>query len=115
MALSKGVFTSRQLAIQRIHSDNAYTQRSDKQDLKARVAILTAYWIRINFPELTKLANNGFAFGLANYQLAGGIETDYKALVQEYLSSTPLPVRLGIGSRSLYHWISLWLQQQKSR
>jgi len=109
LALSKGFLTNKRLAIQYIHENNAYTLRNDKRFLKARIAVLTAYWIRSRFPQFEKLANNGFAFGIANYQQSGGIETDYQKLIQEYWSATPLLAKLNIKLRIFYHRIKFFV------
>ncbi|MEC4987389.1 MAG: glycosyltransferase, partial [Oscillatoria sp. PMC 1068.18] len=50
LSLTKGFALSKELSIQRIHNNNIFTNRQDekKQKLRAKIDILTAYWLRIN-------------------------------------------------------------------
>lgn len=104
-ALSKGFFLAQELAIQKVHSDNAFTLRGDKQQLGARIYILTAHWTRIKLPVLEKFTNKLFAAGVGVYWHTGGVETEYKEVVKTYLSSVSLPERLEIHLRALYHYL----------
>jgi glycosyltransferase involved in cell wall biosynthesis len=101
-ALSKGFFLNKELVLQRIHGNNAYTLRNDKQQLNARIRIITAYWIRIKFPELSSFANALFVSGIAIYWRTGGIELEHREVVNKYFSFVPLLERLKIHSRAFY-------------
>jgi len=101
-ALSKGFFLNKELVLQRIHGNNAYTLRKDKQQLKARIQIFTAYWIRCKFPELSRFANALFVSGIAIYWRTGGIELEHREVVNKYFSFVPLLERLKIHSRAFY-------------
>lgn len=105
IALSKGFLLAEELALQRLHGENAYTLRDDQQQLKARIHILTAYWMRIKFPSLKKLTNNLFAVGVGNYWKVGGIEKEYRNIVRNYRSSASVRERIEINFRSLYHYV----------
>lgn len=105
LALSKGFFLAKELALQRLHGDNAYTNREDKKHLKARIRILTAHWLKINFPILKKYTNKLFAVGVGIYWQTGGVETEYREVVRTYLSSVSLQERLEINFRSVYHYL----------
>lgn len=102
-ALSKGFYLAQELALQKVHGTNAYTRSYSKHHFQARIAILTAHWMRIKFPILTKFTNKLFAVGVSNYWRNGGIETEYKEIVKTYLSSVSLLARLEINCRALYH------------
>jgi glycosyltransferase involved in cell wall biosynthesis len=101
--LSKGVALAKELALQRVHEDNAYTLKTDKQRLVARINILTAYWLRTNFPALSKFTDKLFAAGLATYWRTGGIETSSQAVIKKYWLAVPPLERLNIGTRILYY------------
>jgi glycosyltransferase involved in cell wall biosynthesis len=103
MGLGKGYYCGDQLAVQRIHGENRFTLRKDRLRMTARIAVSTAYWMRRNFPELARLADNGLAFGVGSYWRTGGIDAETKQFMAEYLSSVPLPRRIKIGLRGLYH------------
>jgi glycosyltransferase involved in cell wall biosynthesis len=104
-ALSKGFFLAQGLAIQKVHGDNAFTLRSDKQQVGARVLVLTAYWLRNKLPAIAKFTNKMFATGLGIYQHNGGIETEYREIVRSYMSSVSLTEKLKINLRVLYHYL----------
>jgi glycosyltransferase involved in cell wall biosynthesis len=75
------------LTRQRIHGDNAYTNRPDKRVLYAHILLLTAYWLRHNFPVLTRFSNNLFANGIHLYHGFGQVESPDRPLVQQYLQN----------------------------
>jgi glycosyltransferase involved in cell wall biosynthesis len=108
IALSKGFFLDRELTIQRIHGNNAYTAMDGRQQYMARAIIITANWMRTKFPEFAKFTNKSFAKGLSIYWRTGGIETSAKELVQNYLSSLSILERLEISLRAFYYNIKLW-------
>ncbi|MCL1463490.1 glycosyltransferase family 2 protein [Argonema galeatum] len=85
--LSPGFYMDKDLAIQRIHGDNAYTFRFDKLPYRARLDVVTAYWLKQKFPELSKFTNKVFADGISTYWRCGGVEQDYQKLVKSYWSS----------------------------
>lgn len=104
-ALSKGFYLSRELALQRIHSNNTYALRDDKRWLRARILILTAYWMRSRLPSSARFTNKLLAAGLGTYWRAGGVETEYAKFIQSYLSCVSILERLAIFARALYHRI----------
>lgn len=101
-ALSKGYFLDEQLAILRVHGNNRYTGRTNNQNLKANIAILTAYCMRTNWPVLAKLANNHFCDGLGIARKVENIEAETIQNIQKYLSIVSTVERLEISLRSLY-------------
>jgi len=104
MTLSPGFFVNEPLAMQRVHENNAFTLKKDKdkERLKARINVLTAYWMRTNFTQSSRLSNTTFAFGIERYWYSGGIEEQYKSLVSEYWSATPFLAKLEIALRIAY-------------
>jgi glycosyltransferase involved in cell wall biosynthesis len=106
-ALGKGFALAKELSLQRVHGDNAYTFRPDKQRLVARINILTAYWIRANFPSLYRFTNKLFAEGIGTYWRTGGIEAKSQEVVKNYLSSVLPLERLKINARVLYHYLKI--------
>lgn len=107
LALSKGFALAKELALQKIHSDNALSLRKDKPQLTARIHILTAYWMREKFPSIKKFANNIFAVGLGTYWRTGGIEATSQEVIESYLSSLLPLEKLEINFRAFYHRLKL--------
>jgi glycosyltransferase involved in cell wall biosynthesis len=88
LAIRKGLTINKKMAIQRIHGNNAFTLRGDKKRMAARIDIVTAYFIRLKFSFLSRYTNKLFASGLGQYWLHGGVELEFKGLVEKYFSST---------------------------
>lgn len=109
-ALSKGFFLNKQLTIQRLHGNNAYSRRQDKQYLKAKIRILTAFWMRHNFPILAKFANNLFASGLGTYWYIGEIQTECRETIQSYFTSIPVLEKMAIILKAYYFFSTNKLQ-----
>lgn len=64
MALAPGYYMEEQLALQRIHGNNAYTGRIDPA-LEAEIQIATALGLRKQCPALRRVWNRMYADGLA--------------------------------------------------
>lgn len=101
LALSKGYLLDEELGVVRVHDNNRYTAKDNKQ-LKANIAILTAYCMRTNWPVLAKHANNLFAHGLSIAWKIGGVEAEATQTVKSYLSTVSPLERLEIGLRAFY-------------
>lgn len=110
LGISAGFILSEPLANQIIHDNNAYTFRDDKQNLKAKIQIQTALWMRKNFPELASFSNSIFVAGKSikidreNY--SKNSKSDISQLDNEYMEMTNYLERIGINTRLLYH--RLW-------
>lgn len=107
ISLSKGVALAKELSLQRVHAHNAYTLKTDKQRLVARINVLTAYWLRTNFPTLTKFTDKLFASAIAAYWRTGGIETSSQAVVKKYWVAVRPLARLNILTRMLYYSLKI--------
>ena len=107
---SKGFTLGKELALQRIHGNNAYTLREeDKLRLAAKISVLTAYWVKHKHPSLYRFTNQEFGMGIGLYWCAGGIETEYQELAGKYLSSVTLLERFIINFKALYYYLK-WKQ-----
>jgi glycosyltransferase involved in cell wall biosynthesis len=103
LILSPGYFLDRSLAIQKIHANNAYTLRSDKERTGAKSLVFTATCLRTRFPECIALADKLFAHGLGIYWRTGGIDPQYADIVHNYLANAPLFSRCRTMLRAAYH------------
>lgn len=102
VALSKGYFLDKQLSFLRLHNNNNYTARGNNQSGKAKVAILTAYCVRKNWPFLAKPANKLFSRGLGIAWKVGGLETEATQIIKSYISTVSRLERLEINLRAFY-------------
>ena len=104
VALSKGFFLGKVLALHRIHGDNAASLRNDRQERKAMKFIFAGCWVRNKFPFLAKFANKLFALGTALSWQAESVATENKEVIKNYLSSISLVERLKINSIAIYYY-----------
>jgi len=103
MALTEGICVDADLALQRLHADNAYTMREDRRQLQARVEVLTALCLRERFPDISRFTDKHFAFGVALHARTGGLSAKDREAVSAYWSSVPLTRRPEVALRALYH------------
>lgn len=103
VALERGFFLGKVLALHRIHGNNAETLRDDKQGNAAKSFILTGYWMKVKFPVLARLANKMLGVGISFYWTTGAIEPQYQNVVKNYLSTISPLEKLEIYARAFYH------------
>lgn len=103
LSLSPGFAIAQELSMQRIHGKNLYTFRKDKQQLRAKTNILTAFWLKKNFPSLAKYANNTFAVGLSMYQNKTTKSHQCPEIINQYFASLSQPEKLEIKLRAFYY------------
>jgi hypothetical protein len=104
LGLSKFIIVEKNLTLYRFHGSNAFALTKDSQKVKARINILTSYWVRVKFPSFYKFTNKIFASGIGLYARAGGVDTEQE-IVKNYLSVVALSEKVEIYSRALYHYI----------
>ena len=101
--LSPGYCLLDDLSWQRIHDNNAYTLRQDKQELKANITIMAAYLLKQNFPSIAKFANNFFAIGLSIDRRNKLRNEETKKLIKSYFTDLKLAEKIEINLRSFYY------------
>jgi glycosyltransferase involved in cell wall biosynthesis len=105
LTLSKIIILDNELALYRIHGSNAYAMRNDWQKVKARINLLTSYWLRVKFPSISKFTNRLFALSMGMYARAGGVEAEEQEFVKAYFSSVTLLERLKIYTFAFYYYL----------
>ncbi|NJN48599.1 MAG: glycosyltransferase family 2 protein [Alkalinema sp. RL_2_19] len=103
--LTPGYVLLEELVVQRLHGHNAFTRRTDKHQLKARIHVLTAHWMRRNFPQLRRFANNLFAAGRSLYAGCDGIDANGQDWITQYWQATPWSERAVIQFKTLYYQV----------
>jgi hypothetical protein len=99
--LDKGFITLQEYALQRIHGDNAYTLQPQKKQLISEISILTAYWLKLNFPELEPFANNIFALGLGTYSKHHSDKL--QRIIRDYIHSLQVLQQIEVNFRRLLY------------
>jgi glycosyltransferase involved in cell wall biosynthesis len=108
IGLTPGFVSISELARQRIHNNNAYTLRTDrdKQKLFAKINILTAYWMKSNFSVIvSKFSNNIFAYAMSVYWLNGGVELESQETIDKYLDALTIPEKIEVYARIIFNYI----------
>jgi glycosyltransferase involved in cell wall biosynthesis len=94
LALYKGLTIDRKLAILRLHENNAFTGKKKNHLSNAMLIAINAYWIRLNFPFLSKYTNKEFSFALGKFwrnknnksEKDNIMDLDYQEAVKKYFS-----------------------------
>lgn len=107
IALSKGFFLDKELTIQRIHGNNAYTAMDGRQQYMARANVIMANWMRVKFPKFAKFTNKALAKSLSIYWRTGGVETPVKELVKNYFSIISYLEIIEINLRAYFYNLKL--------
>jgi glycosyltransferase involved in cell wall biosynthesis len=101
LALTKGWMDSQELSLQRIHGDNAYTNRqAGKRRVFGRTGLLTGICLHEQFPILQPLGRAIFCNGLGTLWASGGIDPDCTQLVDSFLGSFALTTRSAMRLRA---------------
>jgi glycosyltransferase involved in cell wall biosynthesis len=108
IGLSPGFILLQDLAEQRIHGENAYTFKPNNSQLIAKIQLLTGYWIRKNFSELSKFASTLFAYGMNMHWQLKDSEADCQQLVLGYVSISNPWERLELYLRAYYYYFKSW-------
>ncbi len=101
LVLSQGFYLDQELAVQQIHGKNACAFRANQQQLRAKILVLTAYWMRVKFPSLSGFTHRLLANGLSQCWQIRGLEE--QKVIKHYLASVTHRERLEIWTRAFYY------------
>ena len=105
LGLTSGFVLLKELAIQRIHGNNAYTFKLDKTDLRINILCLTAFWMKTKFPQFEKFSNNMLALAIGLDWRYGSRTQENSQLIQDYIASTSIFSLIEIYLRATYYRI----------
>lgn len=107
--LNPGFVLLKKLGLQRIHDNNAYTLRNDekKRQLEAKIQVLTAYWMRENFPVFSEFSNNICTLGMASHWLNGRKDIETTKLLNSYLASATTLEKIKMYAKVFYYRLKL--------
>ena len=104
MGLSEGWMHGQKLSLQRIHGNNAYTNRTaGKTRVVGQTGLLTGIFLHQRFPTLRPLSKVVFCKGLGLLWATGGIDPDNQQLVESFLESFTLPARSALRFRAAFN------------
>ncbi len=104
LALGRGFHLNKDLAVQKIHGKNAYTYKANNEELRAKILVLTAYWMRANYPSLSRFTHRRLAKGIGIYWRAGDTESKTKELIKNYQSTISPLERFEISLRAFFYY-----------
>jgi glycosyltransferase involved in cell wall biosynthesis len=109
VGLETGCTSKRNLGVFRIHSSNAFSTQgfSRKRKVYAEMYLVTAYWMRVKFPEFSKLSQKLFSKGLATYFKSKGDDLDYQKIIRQYFAMVSYPEKFAVGWKSMYYFVKL--------
>lgn len=103
LALAEGWFTSEKLTLQRIHDNNAFTNRKGgKRSLASRIEVITGISIYEKSDSLQILGKGLVGYGLGTLWLSGGLDADTKNRVGRFLRGMGVHAACSILARTVY-------------
>jgi len=96
-ALTKGFYIGNPLAVLRIHNNNRQSLVKNKERLRAKIDMLTAYWMRVNFPWLWRYNDRVFARSVNILIQTRHADTKYEKVIKDYFSIVSQIERFEIG------------------
>ncbi|NJR40072.1 MAG: hypothetical protein HC781_16165 [Leptolyngbyaceae cyanobacterium CSU_1_4] len=69
--------------------------------------LVTAYWMRVKFPEFSKLSQKLFSKGLATYFKSKGDDLDYQKVIRQYFALASYPEKFAVSWKSMYYFVKL--------
>ena len=103
LGTSPGVLMRTELAQQRIHASNAYTLRWGASSLRGEIAMMTAVYLRTQFPNLRRFANGLFARGASRHVWNLFTDRRIRRLTGCYVQELSVPERLELFGRTLFN------------
>lgn len=104
LALSQGYFLNQPLSYLRVHGNNVYNSTLKDDVSKKRYAkslVFQANALQTNFPEMKKVSNKLFAWGLAG--LGKDFELEMQDLIHNYWCNIPFWERAEVYFKRIYH------------
>jgi glycosyltransferase involved in cell wall biosynthesis len=109
VGLKPGCTSKKNLGVFRMHSSNAFSTQgfARKRKVYAEMYLVTAYWMRVKFPEFSKLSQKLFAKGLATYFKSKGDDLDYQKVIRQYFTLASYPEKFAVAWKSMYYFVKL--------
>jgi glycosyltransferase involved in cell wall biosynthesis len=102
---SAGLLLKEPLSWQRIHDNNAWSLRTDKQLMKARLHLLIARELQTKVPVATRFADKIFAMAVAAYARCGERDPVSRDAIRSYLKQCSIKDLGVIVPRVAYHLV----------
>ena len=103
LGTSRGYMLMEKLACQRLHGNNAYTGRSEKQALQGKIILQTAYFLKRDFPIVGAFADNLYALGLAKLSKHPLDDPALDRLIADYAAVLAPLTTLKVNAKKTYY------------
>jgi glycosyltransferase involved in cell wall biosynthesis len=113
LSMERGLFSSDQLTIQRIHGSNLYTgvPAARAAPLRASIMLLTAFYLQRRYPELALSCGRQGAEAIGDLGIDVIFEKKFRQLASDFLYSFPLRDRIGLTGRAGFRCIRTELRR----
>lgn len=110
---SKGCVIDKKLSLYRLHSSNAYSnmQMDKSRETFAKVHIVTGYWLRTNFPDLSRYTNTFFSKGLGCFYFVEDRDARSRKFIKDYFAYLSIPEKILVFLKSLYYFQKSFLRK----
>ncbi|NJO49983.1 MAG: glycosyltransferase family 2 protein [Leptolyngbyaceae cyanobacterium RM2_2_4] len=114
ISLASGCALKEALAVQGVHSNNAYTRNKNRDELRSlfsRINTFTAYYMKKDFPFTSKLTNKLFAKGLATHlhSSKGGIQ--FNDIRDNYFVEASYLEVVSIWIKTFFYYVKLFKKE----
>jgi glycosyltransferase involved in cell wall biosynthesis len=113
LSMERGLFSSDQLAVQRIHGGNLYTgvPAARAAPLRASIMLLTAFHLQRRYPELALSCGREGAEAIGDLGIDVIFKRKFRRLAYDFLYSFPLHDRIRLTGRAGFRYIRTELRR----
>jgi glycosyltransferase involved in cell wall biosynthesis len=115
LSLEPGLFSSEQLAVQRIHGSNLYTGTPAAALHRAEILLSTTFHLYKRYPNLAQFCARQGVAAIADLGTKVIYESKYRRMTSEFLGSFPIRNRVGLISRAGIRYIRNEFQRLGSK
>jgi len=109
VGLGTGYASKKNLGIFRRHNKNLYTTQefSRRRKVFAEIFVVTAYFIKINFPQFKKLSKKLFSRGFSNYLMSQSKIPSCETFSKKYFSDLTIKESFEVKTMILYYRLKM--------
>ncbi len=109
VGLGTGCASKINLGIFRFHQNNLYTTQdtTNQRKIYAEIFLATAYYMRVNYPDFSKLSKKIFSKAFATYLRNKDNDENSGELIEKYLNSLKKSDKLEVRLKTIYYFLKL--------
>jgi glycosyltransferase involved in cell wall biosynthesis len=102
-SIAPGLLLCKTHTAQRIHDNNAATMRKDKLLMKAKIHLMIARELKLNFPTISRFADRIFSRAAANYVRCFCRDAQCDAIILSYIKDCKIADLVDLLPRTIYN------------